>query len=273
MNRFCTFLTGASLGAGAMYFFDPVVGNRRRSLVRDQFIHAVNKAERAADATLRDVQNRAYGTVHELRNMITGDDRSPDEETLINRVRSKMGRYVSHPAAIDVSARDGIVRLSGPILADEVDDLISAVKSVRGVDDIEDRLDVHDSPDNISALQGGRTRTGETSAWQQESLSPAMRALLGLAGGVLALDCVVRRTPTSAILGTAGAGLIYQALVDYNVGELWPEDTKNERQEQPRKLSGFGKGTGSLPPEVQELHDGFEHQSRQTQETRADHPI
>ena len=272
MNRVCTFLTGAGLGAGALYFFDPVVGNRRRALVHDQIVHAVNKAGQAADVALRDIGNRAYGTVHELRSMVTGAGAHPDRETLVNRVRSKMGRYISHPSAIDVSAHDGRVRLSGPILADEVDDLISAVKSVRGVEDIEDYLDMHDSPEGVSALQGGRTRSGETPAWRQQTLSPTMRALLGLAGGTLALNCLTRRTPTSAILGTVGAGLIYQALTASGLDQFWSEENAGDAN-QPRQLSGYGHGTGGPPPAIQELHEGADQQSRQTQESRVDRPI
>jgi osmotically-inducible protein OsmY len=69
-------------------------------------------------------------------------------------VRAAIGHRVSHPGAIQVDAHNGTVVLSGPILAREVDDLIGAVESVRGVASVEGHLDIHDSAESISALQG-----------------------------------------------------------------------------------------------------------------------
>src|SRR4030095_3894924 len=72
---------------------------------------------------------------------------------------SKIGRVVSHPAAIEVASQDGCVVLSGPVLASEVDPLLSAAQSVQGVCGVENRLEVHEQPGKISALQGeGRRR-------------------------------------------------------------------------------------------------------------------
>jgi hypothetical protein len=254
MNRVCNFLTGASLGAVGMYFLDPIVGNRRRALVRDQVNHTFHKAGDAADATWRDLQNRAYGLVAEMRGCISGGE--ADDEIIAQRVRSKMGRYVSHPSAIEVSARNGVVRLAGPILAHEVDDLISAVKSVRGAWDVEDHLEVHESAENISALQGGVPRFGEPVEWMQQNWSPTARLLAGLGGGALILNCCARRTPGAAVMGIAGALLSLRALANRGVRELMPEEfTETQHAEQPQMLSGFERGTGGPPPEVQELHE------------------
>ena len=192
MNRICNLLTAASIGAGLAYFFDPVVGNRRRALARDQLNHFCNKAGDAADVTWRDLQNRANGVIAELTGLFRAD--LADDDILVERVRSKMGRYVSHPSAIEVSAHNGTIRLSGPILADEVDDLFCAVRSVRGVRDIEDHLDVHASAD-IAALQGGVPRTGEPFEFMQENWSPSARLLAGMAGATLVSKFLARRIP------------------------------------------------------------------------------
>jgi hypothetical protein len=211
MNRICNLLTAASLGAGFSYFFDPVVGNRRRALARDQINHFCNKTGNAADATWRDLQNRAYGLFAELTSAFSAD--TADDDVLVERVRSKMGRYVSHPAAIEVSAENGTICLSGPILADEVDDLFCAVRSVRGVRDIEDQLDVHKSAD-ISALQGGVPRTGEPFEFMQENWSPTAKLLAGMAGATLMTKFLARRSPSALLLGTAGAVLALRALAN-----------------------------------------------------------
>jgi osmotically-inducible protein OsmY len=150
MYRTISFLKGAAIGAGIMYFFDPVVGNRRRALLRDQFIHLSNKACDVADAKWRDMQNRMYGTYAEMRSMTRRDE--PSDDVLVDRVRSIIGRNMTHAGAIEVEACDGVVCLSGPVLASEVECLRNAVRSVRGVNDIEDHLDVHQSAGNLSAL-------------------------------------------------------------------------------------------------------------------------
>jgi hypothetical protein len=50
-----------------------------------------------------------------------------------------------------------VQRLSGPILADEVPRLWRRVRRVRGVQSIDDRLEIHDSPGAVPGLQSGAT--------------------------------------------------------------------------------------------------------------------
>ncbi len=47
MNKGLSMIGGVGLGAGLEYLFDPEVGNRRRAMLRDKAIHALNKAEAA----------------------------------------------------------------------------------------------------------------------------------------------------------------------------------------------------------------------------------
>jgi hypothetical protein len=223
MNRICDLLTAASVGAGLAYFFDPVVGNRRRALARDQLNHLCNKAGDAADVTWRDLQNRANGVIAELSGLFRAD--LADDDILVERVRSKMGRYVSHPSAIEVSSHNGMIQLSGPILADEVDDLICAARSVRGVRDIEDHLDVHASAD-IAALQGGVPRTGEPFEFMQENWSPSARLLVGMAGATLLSKSLARRSPASLLAGVAGAVLALRALANQEPSRIFGYNEK-----------------------------------------------
>src|SRR5262245_31188757 len=60
------FLTGTILGAGAMYFFDPRLGNRRRVLIEDKLRRLSRKAAHGIDVGLRDLNNRVQGTAHEV---------------------------------------------------------------------------------------------------------------------------------------------------------------------------------------------------------------
>jgi hypothetical protein len=77
---------------------------------------------------------------------------------LVARVRAELGRVVSHPRPIGITATDdGCVELSGPILTAEVYDALAAGAGVRGVRAVIDNLERHDTPD-IPSLQDGRTR-------------------------------------------------------------------------------------------------------------------
>ena len=165
LNRIKQSLAMVGIGAAVTYFFDPDIGKCRRSKLRDQWTHGWRIACRAADVTLRDMENRIYGCLCETRAFIRGRDTS--DEIVADRVRSKMGHYVSHPASIEVHVRDGCVTLSGLALAAEVNDFLHALNSVDGVREIRNLIDTRLSADNISALQGGVRRTGEQIEWMQ----------------------------------------------------------------------------------------------------------
>ena len=148
----CLLLTGASLGAAIMYILDPDRGNRRRALARDKLVAAGNKTSMYAGKLSRDLGNRAQGLVAETRARFR-TEQVPDD-TLVARVKAELGRHAVHHRALAVTANGGRVTLRGPALAGEVDELISAVASVRGVSGVENRLDVHERADGISSLQG-----------------------------------------------------------------------------------------------------------------------
>lgn len=76
------FLKGAGLGAGMMYFFDPVSGNRRQALLRDQLVSTVTTFTRQAEATCRDASNRLQGAGAEIRSAMQSTD-----QPLTERVR------------------------------------------------------------------------------------------------------------------------------------------------------------------------------------------
>lgn len=206
MMHATTFFKGIGIGAGMMYFWDPEQGRRRRKLLQSQVQGTFNNIGEAADKTWRDLTNRAYGSVVELRSTVGSHDNS--DRVVEQRIRSKLGRYVSHPSAIEVEVTDGCVTLSGPILANEVEQFVSCVKSVRGVKSVENSLDVHASPGNISALQGGRERTGEKAALLQDNWSPATRLMVGSVAGVCLLSCARAFYPLSLIAGIAGLGAL-----------------------------------------------------------------
>jgi hypothetical protein len=111
-------------------------------------------------------------------------DREPvSDDIVVHRVRTKMGRVVSHPRAISVSASGGNVTLSGNVLKSEIEALLSCVSKVRGVNGVENRLDVRDEAGSEPSLQG-ESET-ERSAWQR-AWAPATKIAAGATGGALA---------------------------------------------------------------------------------------
>jgi hypothetical protein len=205
MGRALALIKGLGLGAGLMYIFDPDLGRRRRALMRDQVEHTVNELGDFLGKASRDLYNRACGVAAELGTMF--DAEVPDDRRLVERVRAKLGRVVSHPKAIVVTADRGRVTLRGPILAHEAEPLCRAVAEVRGVLAVEDQLEIHDQPGGIGALQGGAPRPGERGELWQGHWSPAMQLIVGAAGGVLALKIARRGGLTALAVAAAGLGL------------------------------------------------------------------
>ncbi|MBI3951096.1 MAG: SRPBCC family protein [Acidobacteria bacterium] len=138
----------------------------------------------------------------------------------MNKVRSQLGGAVSYPSSIEVTVNQGAVTFSGPILAHEVDKLLSRVRKVRGVKDVKNRLEVHERPDNVPGLQGGVERRGDQFELLQTHWSPTARLLVGAAGGALTYLGAKRRDPLGIALGTVGTGMLLRGLTNLEVERL-----------------------------------------------------
>src|SRR5207248_4277679 len=144
-----------------MYFLDPQAGRRRRTRTRDKADRIARRMRNAYDVTLRDTEHRVMGFKAEARALgrrLRGE--ACDDQTLTGRVRAVLGRYVSHPHAIEVTVSEGEVGLAGPILAHEVPAFMKAAKRVPGVRRVSNQLVVHKEAGNVSSLQGGVPRRG-----------------------------------------------------------------------------------------------------------------
>jgi uncharacterized membrane protein len=210
-------ITGVVVGAGAMYLLDPDRGARRRSLLRDQGVRASHKLADGMSATARDARNRAAGAAAELRSRFRHDQ--VDDEVLHERVRSAIGRVVSHPSAIMVTASDGAVILSGDILEAEVDELVRRVGQVRGVQEVRNELMIHRTAEGVPALQGGGRRE-ERPELLQENWAPATRLLVGTIGGILAVQGARTRGQTGVALSTVGLALLARAATNLPTSRL-----------------------------------------------------
>ncbi len=199
------------LGAGLMYFYDPARGRRRRAHVRDQLDHTIHALDDAIQTTSRDLNNRAQGLMHEMQGRFH-EEYVPDR-VLEDRVRSSLGRVVSHPRAITTIAQDGHVTLRGKVLTAEMETLLDGVSSVRGVRSVANQLEMHDAPGNIPSLQGGRTRTGPNAEHSPQSWSPAARLMVGSATAAMLWSMAGRRSLIRPLLALTGAGLIARGVM------------------------------------------------------------
>jgi hypothetical protein len=152
-------LGGIGLGAALMYLLDPDRGARRRALARDKAVHFGRVAGERLGARSRDLRNRARGLSARIRSK---SEEAPADDVLEARVRAEIGRAARNPGAIHVAASDGRVTLTGPVLTDEKQALVACVESVSGVEEVEDRLEPHESAGDVSSPQGSkgpRTKT------------------------------------------------------------------------------------------------------------------
>ncbi len=212
MGQATRILGTAVATAAGMYWLDPVSGRRRRAELGQQLTSALGDLQRAVGVGGRDLAHRAQGVAARTRAAM---DREPVlDAVLVERVRSRLGRAVSHPHAIEVTAQDGRVSLKGAVLAVEYPGLMRALWSVAGVRAIEDQLAVHEAAGDIPALQGSARASGAA------ELSPGARLLASAAGCVLLVLGVGQRSTIGALGAIAGGALIVGGASHFSLERL-----------------------------------------------------
>ncbi|HSC28615.1 MAG TPA: BON domain-containing protein [Vicinamibacterales bacterium] len=218
MNTRGSLLAATAAGAGLTYLLDPARGARRRARLRDTMAHASTVTRRAISMTARDAVHRTYGTAASLRGALRQD--RVDDVVLAERVRAKLGRYVSHPHALDVASHEGVVTIVGPILTVEAPRLLRAVRAVRGVHDVVDALERHDEPGSVPSLQGGRKPHGERLDAMQDHWSPTTRCMAWTAGAAFVTLGAARRDLPGLFSMLAGLTLIARAATNRPLKDL-----------------------------------------------------
>src|SRR5579859_7190057 len=214
MSTFTKTMGAATVGGLLAYFLDPDTGKRRRALMKDRSVSFVKDADRAIGKASRDLSNRARGAVADARSRLSLRDVS--DEVLVEQVRARLGRVCSFPHLVEVSARDGVIRLRGGALESEHDNFISAISSLRHVSSVRNELKTYKSPQDIAGIHEGTIRRKEPAAGS----TPAARLAMGLAGAALALFVGARRGVIGKTARLVGLGLIARALTNMHVGEL-----------------------------------------------------
>ncbi|GHG75666.1 SRPBCC family protein [Comamonas sp. JC664] len=196
---------GAGLGLGLMYWADPRSGRWRRSHLQGKAVHAAHEAGDAMGIVARDLSQRSRGLYFEQRRKLKRE--SVEDFILEERVRSALGRVCSHPSAVRVAARDGLVKLEGVILRDELRRVLPRIAKVPGVLGLDNQLIPHADGASHPALQGGHMRTGEARIFRQEHWSPSER-LFGVLGGLAMTAWGLGRRGFSGTVAALGGALL-----------------------------------------------------------------
>lgn len=186
-----TWMGGVALGALAMYMADPVQGRRRRALLQDKFTHVTHATSRLMDQTLHDAHNRWSGLQANAMRLLAPRQAKPiDDHVLEARVRSRLGRAMSHMRDVEVHAHQGTVTLSGNLDGDELEKVLRLVAAIPGVESV----------------------TGPLQTPAQTRSSFGMRSPLWMAvaagAGFLTWYALTRRQPLSLLAAATGLGWI-----------------------------------------------------------------
>ncbi|MBM3337150.1 MAG: BON domain-containing protein [Betaproteobacteria bacterium] len=186
-----SWMGGIALGALAMYIADPVQGRRRRALIQDKLTHVTHSTSRMMDQTLHDAHNRWSGLQASAIRMISPLQAKPiDDHVLEARVRSRLGRAMSHMREVGVHAHQGAVTLSGNLDSEEQEKVFRLVAAIPGVESV----------------------VGPAQRPNQKIASFRARSPLWIAGaagaGILTWYVLKRRLPLGLLAAATGMGLM-----------------------------------------------------------------
>lgn len=186
-----SWMGGIALGALAMYIADPVQGRRRRALIQDKLTHVTHSTSRLMDQTLHDAHNRWSGLQASAMRMLSPRQAKPiDDHVLEARVRSRLGRAISHMHDVQVHAHQGTVTLSGNLDNEAQEKVLRLVAGIPGVE---------------SVIAPTQAQTAERPLLIERS--PLW--IVGAAGaGLLTWYALTRRQPVSLLTAATGLGLI-----------------------------------------------------------------
>ncbi|HEX2979013.1 MAG TPA: SRPBCC family protein [Anaerolineaceae bacterium] len=214
MNKLSSWLLGAGIGAGLMYFLDPNQGDRRQSMVRDQVNQYMRKTDETLEKGARDLRNRTRGMLSEVTSRLNEPESSSDW-VLAEHVRSKIGTVTHTASSIHVDVHDGAIVLTGSALQDEVEGMLKEISNLPGVRGVENNLDVYGTISDIPNYQPMPAGIERPSA-SQSNWTPSTRLLAGI--GAIPLLLAGRR---GGLIGTAfslaGAGLAFRAVTNLEI--------------------------------------------------------
>jgi uncharacterized membrane protein len=196
-----------------MYFMDPQHGSRRRAMVRDRANRFVEDIDQSIDNALQDTRNRARGVLSEMTARLS-DEQTPDW-ILEERVRANLGRIGQNTRGISINADEGRIHLTGHVIRGDEEAIVKSAMRTRGVQGVENRLQVVDNPQDIPALQTSRPMQTNQSNW-----SPATRLLSSVGGSLLTLYGLTRKGLAKPVLSSAGLVLTARGMTNLDTKSL-----------------------------------------------------
>ncbi len=224
MSKLASFPGGLLLGAGLMYLLDPVRGRRRRARIIEAVHHAERHERELLAKAARDAKQRVHGLTERVMHRPSPD--VPDQ-VIVDRVRSRLGRVVSHPRAVDVVVLDGKAILRGAIFQHEAPRAVAVTRSTPGVRVVIDRLERHLTAGRIPQLQGpGRVHrahsdTPEPRGRRRDSWSPS--AQVGATGAgtlMVAYGALLKRGLIGALVSAGGLALALRGTANRPMAQL-----------------------------------------------------
>lgn len=198
---------GLAFGLAAMYLYDPDRGRSRRKLLADYGRMKAHRKSEALRVMTRDLNNRLEGLRSEMSGALNHED-FVDDAVLCERVKTDLGRVISHAHAVHVTSETGKVTLLGDILAKEVQDAVRCARGVHGVHSVANELSVHHSAEGIPALQGGMAPNHTL------RMNPTACLAMCALGAGMCLRGIVRGGWTGGLMSFMGVSLIGKGFAD-----------------------------------------------------------
>ena len=131
----------AAAGAAAAYFLDPISGRRRRNTTRDRGSSLARRGAQRGRRLARHVYSDVVGRGKRLLHALPHETPELDDATLAHKVETILFRDRDVPKGrINVNAENGVVFLRGEVdgddLVNELEDRVSKVKGVKGVENL-----------------------------------------------------------------------------------------------------------------------------------------
>lgn len=207
---------GVAVAGGAAYFLDGERGHERRAALAANTRRLGKQVGDTAAKSLADSWHHLAGPAKQAW---LGLARSewPDDRVLVERIRSRMGRLVSHPHKIHVVSDEAVVTLWGTATEEERLRLVRYVKTVPGVREVINHIEIHEGEAPLA------TEISPFKQARQDTLlnwNPAKRLLAGMAGTAALMYGMRRKDPVGVSISVLGAGLAAASTMKKNVHSL-----------------------------------------------------
>ncbi len=203
---------GIALGALAMYIADPSQGRRRRALLQDKVTHVTHSTSKLMDQALHDARNRWSGVQSSAMRLLSPRQAKPiDDHVLEARVRSRLGRAMSHLQDIEVHAHQGRVTLSGNLDSEEQEKMLSLVAAIPGVEAVSGLVTLETAAHHRSAVRSSLWIAGATGAGLLTWYVLTRRRPLGLLTALSTLGLMVRGTDIGHRFARQAGSQTYEA--------------------------------------------------------------